>query len=157
MSEASPTLEQRAVRFGLFFALFLAIVGVILLSKTLLIAPPYAVTAYLVVFNRGSRYAEPRSIVASYLVVIATSEAFEYALGITELAVILNVTVVSLFIAFTPYSHPPALALTIFSYLVHDSLSFIAASLVVLAIVGVADVAILRSRRIQRYLGDSPS
>ena len=132
------------VPFLLFLAIFLAIVGVIVGSGTLLIAPPYAVTAYLLVFNRESRYSRPSSIAASYLVVIASSEAFEYVLGISVAALVLNVVVVSMFIAFTRYSHPPALALTIFSYLVHDSVAFVLSSLVVLLIVTVASVAIER-------------
>lgn len=134
----------RAVCFALFLAIFLAIVGVILGTGTLLIAPPFAVTAYLVVFNRSSHYSEPRAILASYLVVIATSEGFQYLLGLSTAALVLNVIVVAAFIAFTRYSHPPALALTIFSYIVHDSLSFVLSSLVVLAIVIVADVGIER-------------
>jgi hypothetical protein len=139
-----PARAATAIRYGLFLAIFLAIVAVIAVSRNLLIAPPYAVTAYLVVFNRGTKYAQPRSIAASYLVVIASSAAFEFALGITLLALVLNVVLVSMFIAFTPYSHPPALALTIFSYIVHDSLSFVLTSLVVLLIVTVADLLIER-------------
>jgi hypothetical protein len=145
--------RDTVVRFSVFFTIFLAIVGVIVVAKTLLIAPPYAVTAYLVVFNRGTRYALPRSIVASYLVVIASSEAFELVFGVTVLALFLNVTVVSLFIAFTAYSHPPALALTIFSYIVHDSLSFVLTSLVVLIIVTMADVVLERVGSIRGALG----
>lgn len=149
--------RETVLRFSVFFALFLAIVGVIVGFKTLLIAPPYAVTAYLVVFNRGTSYAQPRSIVASYLVVIASSEAFEFVFGVTLLGLVLNVTVVSLFITFTRFAHPPALALTIFSYIVHDSLSFVVSSLVVLAIVAVADVAIERSGSIRTRLSAGPS
>jgi CBS-domain-containing membrane protein len=145
------------VRFSLYFALFLAIVGVIVVFKTLLIAPPYAVTAYLVVFNRGTKYAQPRSIVASYLVVIASSEAFEFAFGVTILALVLNVTLVSLFIAFTQFSHPPALALTIFSYIVHDSFNFVLTSLIVLLIVAAADIAMQRVGPIRKLLGDELS
>lgn len=143
-------LRSTAIRFSLFFALFLVIVAIITVSGTLLIAPPYAVTAYLVVFNRGSRYAKPASIAASYLVVILTSEVFEFAFGVTVVALVVNVTVVSLFIAFTRYSHPPALALTIFSYIVHDSLDFVLTSLVVLVIVTVADLVIERAGPLER-------
>ena len=154
MQVESP-LRRTIARFAVFFALFLAIVGVIVGSKNLfLIAPPYAVTAYLVVFNRDTRYARPASIVASYLVVIASSELFEFAFGVTVAALLLNVTVVSLFITFTPLSHPPALALTIFSYIVHDSAAFVLASLVVLVIVAAADVAIVRIVSLRHALED---
>ncbi len=144
-SDRWPGSLGTAGRFVLFLAIFLAIVGVILGSGTLLIAPPYAVTAYLVVFNRDSRYSEPSSILASYLVVIVSSEALELLLGVSTLALVLNVGLVSLFIAFTRYSHPPALALTIFSYIVHDSIGFVLSSLVVLGIVIVADLVIERA------------
>jgi len=140
-----PVALSTAACYALFLVLFLAIVAVIWGSGTLLIAPPYAVTAYLVVFDRKSRYAAPSSILASYLVVIGSSELFEFFLGISLLALVLNVVLVSLFIAFTRFSHPPALALTIFSYIVHDSPVFVLSSLVVLAMVTVADTLIERT------------
>lgn len=140
------------VRFSLFFAIFLLIIGVIVVFKNLLIAPPYAVTAYLMVYNRGSRYAQPRSIVAAYLVVIASSAALEFVLGVTVLSLTLNVALVSLFISFTPFTHPPALALTIFSYLVRDSPSFVLTSLVVLLIVVVVDVVFGQVGPVRRLL-----
>lgn len=140
------------VRFSLFFAIFLIIIGVIVVFKNLLIAPPYAVTAYLMVYNRGSRYAQPRSIVAAYLVVIASSAALEFVLGVTVLSLTLNVALVSLFISFTPFTHPPALALTIFSYLVRDSPSFVLTSLVVLLIVVVVDIVFGQVGPVRRLL-----
>ncbi len=139
-----PAAPNTWVRFGLFLAIFLAIVGVIVGTGSLLIAPPFAVTAYLVAFHRENRYSVPSSIVASYLVVIASSEAFEIFLGISVLALVLNVVLVASFITFTRFTHPPALALTIFSYIVHDSLTFVLSSIVVLVIVTVADIAIER-------------
>ncbi len=145
------------IQYLVFFAIFLAIVGIILGSRSLLIAPPYAVTAYLVVFNRGSKYAQLRSVVGSYLAVIALSGVFELVLGVTVLALVLNVAAVSLFITFTPYSHPPALALTIFSYIAHDSVAFSLTSLVVLVIVAGADAAITRIPQVRRLLeGGAP-
>ena len=148
--------RSTGIRLSLFLAIFLGIVGVIVVSKTLLIAPPYAVSAYLMVFNRGAKYAQARSIAAAYGVVIASSVAFEYVLGVTILALVLNVIVVSLFISFTPFSHPPALALTIFSYIVRDSPAFVLTSVVVLIIVIAADVAIDHVGPIRRAL-DEPS
>jgi len=155
--DRAARLRGTGVRFLLFFAIFLAIVEVIVVSKTLLIAPPYAVTAYLMVFNRGTKYAQPRSIVASYLVVIASSVAIEYAFGVTVLALVLNVTVVALFIAFTEFSHPPALALTIFSYIVRDSPNFVLTSLVVLFIVVVADITMARVGPVRQLLDEGSS
>lgn len=140
-------------RFLVFVALFLSIVGVILVSRSLLIAPPYAVTAFLIVFDRDGKYAQPKSIVTSYLVVIGSSELFVLTLGITYLALVLNVIVVSALIAFTSFAHPPALALTIFSYIAHDSVVFSLTSLVVLGIVVGADLIVHRNATLSRWLG----
>ncbi len=155
--DSGSTFRATATQFLVFMAIFLAIVAVIYASKTFLIAPPYAVTAYLVVFNRGTKYAEPSSILASYLVVIGTTLAFESLFGVTLPTLVVNVTVVALFLSFTRFSHPPAIALTIFSYIVHDTVSFVLTSLVVLAIVIVADLVIRRSAGIQRLMQSGPA
>lgn len=159
---AEPVDRGTPLRFVLFLGVFLAIVGVILATGTLLpgsvlIAPPYAVTAYLMVFDRGQRYARPRNIVVSYLFVLASSEVFAVALGVTILALLLNVLTVSVFISFTPFSHPPALALTIFSYLFHDPLRFTVESLLVLLLVAAADIAFDRIRWFRERLNPPPS
>lgn len=155
MEARSPT-SLSFVRFLVFVALFLLIVGVILISRSLLIAPPYAVTAFLIVFDRDGKYAQPKSIVASYLVVVGSSELFVLALGVTYLALVLNVIVVSAFIALTRFAHPPALALTIFSYIAHDSLAFSLTSLIVLGIVVGADLLVHRNATLSRWLGLVP-
>ena len=150
--ETVVATRRSLVGFSLYLAIFLAIVGVILAFKSLLIAPPYAVSAYLIVFDRESKYARSRNIVVSYLFVIASSEAFTLVLGVTDLALVLNVLVVSVFITVTPYAHPPALALTIFSYIVHDPWSFTVTSLIVLGIVAAADALIDRTPRLRTAL-----
>ncbi|MGI0067415.1 MAG: hypothetical protein ACREB9_03210 [Thermoplasmata archaeon] len=63
---------------------------------------------------------------------MASAALFQAALGLTVLALVLNVLVVSLFVTFTPFSHPPALALTIFSFIAHDTTTFTETSLIVL-------------------------
>lgn len=150
-------LRVTAARFLLFLVLFLAIVGVIASSPgVFLIAPPYAVTAYLIVFGPRERYAQPRNIVASYLVVLGSSAAFESVLGIGLVALALNVAVVALFIAFSGFAHPPALALTIFSYIVHDPVTFTLTSLIVLLIVVGIALVFARIPAVQRVL-DEPA
>ena len=121
-------------------------------SRVFLIAPPYAVTAYLIVFNHGERYARPRSIVASYLAVLASSAVFELFLGITLFALVANVVLISAFIAFSGYAHPPALALTIFSYLVHDPITFSLTSLVILGVLIGLGAVFERIPRLARIL-----
>ena len=150
----------RLIEFTVFLAIFSAISGVMLGFKSLLLAPPYAVTVYLVVFHRGSSYARVRSIVAAYLFVIVTTEGFELTLGTTALSLVLNVIVVAAFITFTPYTHPPALALTIFSYIVgnvHDPVGFVLSSVLVLAIVAGADLVLQRWDPLARRPASGPT
>jgi hypothetical protein len=147
--------EVKLVRFGLFVAVFLAIVGVILGSKSLLIAPPFAVSAYTVVFQHSAKYSETRSIAASYVLVIASSVLLEEAFGAVLIALVVNVLLISLFITFTRFSHPPAIALTIFSYLIHDPVLFAFTSSIVLAIVVAASILFERIPATRRYL-DAP-
>ncbi len=132
-------------KYLVFVIVLLGVFEVISLTKNLLLAPPYAVSIYLTVFDHHSRFARPESIATSYAVVIASSSVFQYWLGATVLTLLLNVLLVSSFISFTPYTHPPALALTLFSYLVHDLMSFTIASIVVLAIVVVVDLILDRT------------
>ncbi|MGI0067414.1 MAG: hypothetical protein ACREB9_03205 [Thermoplasmata archaeon] len=65
MTTSAPSrFQSRAVGFSVFFLIFLAIVGLIVFSGNLLIAPPCAVTAYLIVFSRRTSYARAPSIAA---------------------------------------------------------------------------------------------
>jgi hypothetical protein len=49
----------------------------------------------------------------------------------------MNVVLVSGFVSFTRFRHPPAIALTIFSYIVHETISFFLASLLVLSTIAI--------------------
>lgn len=151
---APPLLRQDTTDFAVFLAVFLVIVGVIVYSGNLLIAPPFAVTAYLIAFAPRSRFSQPSAIAASYLVVVVSSALFQLGLGVTVIALVLNVVVVSLFITFTPFRHPPALALTIFSFIAHDPAVFTETSLLVLVIILAAAVLIERFRPARRPLSD---
>jgi hypothetical protein len=111
------------------------IIGITSFSGLLLLAPPYGVTAYLSTFMRESEFSKPESIVLSYLAVILSTEGFHFFYGYSVFALLLNVFVVSAFISFTKFKHPPAIALTIFSYIFHAAVSFVLASVVVLAMI----------------------
>jgi CBS-domain-containing membrane protein len=132
----------RFERFSLFLVVFTIMMTVIAVQKNFLLAPPYAVSAYLLIFERESRFSRPENIAVSYVFVIISSEVIHLILGIDITALMLNMLIVSAFISFTKYSHPPALALTIFSYIVHNSTDFIYTSLIVLAIIVVSDLLI---------------
>lgn len=132
------------VRFGVYLAILAAILAVFSVSRSLLIAPPYAVTAFLVVFDRGSSYSRRRNVVAAYLAVIASSVALTTTVGTVEVALVVNLVLVSAFVTFTPFAHPPALALTIFAYISHDAIGLAFGSLLVLGMVVVLDVLLTR-------------
>ncbi|MGC8495432.1 MAG: hypothetical protein ACP5SH_27290, partial [Syntrophobacteraceae bacterium] len=53
---------------------------------------------------------------------------------------------ISAFITFTDFTHPPALALTVFSYLTHDQLAFMEASLLALTVIVASSPIINRIR-----------
>jgi CBS-domain-containing membrane protein len=126
---------RRIVDFVIFLVTISLIVGITSSTGLLLLAPPYGVTAYLATFVRKSEFSKPEGIVLSYTVVILSTEVLKYFYGHSALAVLFNVFIVSAFISFTRFKHPPAIALTIFSYIIHTTISFLLASIVVLAII----------------------
>ena len=127
--------RMRWIKYMLFLGIFFSIIIITAEPGVFLLAPPYAVSAYLVIFERNTKYARPQCIASSYLLVIGSSELIHVVIGISLSALLLNVVVVSAFITFTKYSHPPALALTIFSYIVHSPISFAITSLIVLLVI----------------------
>ncbi len=127
--------RNHIVNFIVFMLTIIIIVVITSSSGLLLLAPPYAVTAYLATFVRKSKFSKPDGIIFSYIVVIVSTEILQSLLGGSVLAVLLNVFIVSAFISFTKFNHPPAIALTIFSYIIHTTISFILASIVVLSII----------------------
>ncbi len=137
-------IHARGRNYLLFLVILSFIIALIYMQKNFLLAPPYAVTAYLIVFGRGTKYADIKSVAMSYLVVVASSELIHLLVGTSLIALVANILIVSAFITFTDFSHPPAIALTIFSYIVHDTLSFSISSLLALCIVLVFDVLIKR-------------
>lgn len=127
--------STRSVDFIAFVCVSLIILFVTFHRGVFLLAPPYDVTAYLVVFEKESKFSKPTSVVFSYVMVIVTSTILHFLLGVGIISLTLNVLIVAAFIAFTRFTHPPALALTIFSYLTNDTLGFSLTSLLVLAII----------------------
>jgi len=126
---------RRIIDFVIFLVTISLIVGITSSTDLLLLAPRYGVTAYLATFVRKSEFSKPEGIVLSYTIVILTTEVLQYFYGRSALAVLLNVFIVSAFISFTRFKHPPAIALTIFSYIIHTTVSFLLASIAVLAVI----------------------
>jgi hypothetical protein len=121
------------------FAFYVITVIIIILISSFnalfLLAPPYAVTAYLIIFEHGGKFSKKKSVLFSYLFVIFSSEFIHLALGISPLYMTANVIIVSAFISFTGNNHPPAIALTIFSYIVHSTVYFALTSILVLLVI----------------------
>ncbi len=113
------------VKNYLVFLLILAVIfSLVAIRGSFILAPPYAVSAYLVVFQRNTKYSSRESLIATYAIVILSSDAFHFLLGESLIGMILNVLIVSAFVTFTNLTHPPAIALTIFSYIAGDPLDF---------------------------------
>ena len=118
-------LRPEEVKNYIFFLLILAVIfSLISIRGDYILAPPYAVSAYIVVFQRNTKYSNRKSLIATYAIVILSSDAFHFLLGESLVGMILNVLIVSAFVTFTNLTHPPAIALTIFSYLAGDPLDF---------------------------------
>ncbi len=136
------------------YFLFLAILGVIFslveLRGDYILAPPYAVSAYIIVFQRNTKYSSRSALAVTYFLVIVSSDFLHVILGNNLLGMILDVLVVSGFITFTNYSHPPAIALTIFSYLIASPLDFTISS--VLSLIALISSSILLEKYILRDL-----
>ncbi len=119
------TLRSEKVKNYVVFLLIFAVIFLLVAIKgNYILAPPYAVSAYLVVFQRNTKYSSRESLIATYALVILSSDAFHFLLGESIFGMIINVLIVSAFVTFTDLTHPPAIALTIFSYIAADPLGF---------------------------------
>ena len=132
------SIENTNRRKILNYMVFLVIIGVIFaftfFRGEYILAPPYAVSAYLIVFERKTVYSKKKSIIATYLLVILLSDLSQIIIGTGIAEMILNVVIISAFITFTKMSHPPAIALAIFSFIVSDPVEFTISSLFSLAV-----------------------
>ena len=126
---------HKAIEFIFYTITVIIIISISSINSLFLIAPPYAVTAYLIIFEHGGKYSKKKSVLVSYLFVIFSSELIHLTLGISPVYMTVNVIVVSAFISVTDYKHPPAIALTIFSYIVHSTVYFAITSIMVLLVI----------------------
>ena len=127
--------HQRVTDFLFFVVCSLVIIFATSRRGVFLLAPPYDVTAYLVLFEKNSKFSKPTSVAVSYAMVILSTLVLHSLLGNTAISLTLNVLLVAAFISATGFSHPPALALTIFSYLTADTLGFSLTSSFVLIVI----------------------
>ncbi len=86
------------------------------------------------------------SLLVTYLLVIATSDIIHILIGADLAGMVVNVLIVSAFITFTDFSHPPAIALTIFAYIAGDPLDFTVSSLLALSALMIGSIAVEKIR-----------
>ena len=145
----------------LSFLLYLTFISIIVIGSSyddlFLVAPPYAVSLYLITFESKSKFSRKKNIIFSYSFVILTTELIHVIMGIGTLPLLLNLILVSTFISFSKFSHPPALALTIFSYIEHQLTAFTIDSVVIMGVVIIAELANERIELFQNSLLDKKS
>lgn len=133
--------KEKAIEFLVYTVAILVIIAISFYDSLFLLAPPYAVSAYLMIFENQSKFSKKSYVAVSYLFVILSSKIIHLALGISTYFMALNVVIVSLFISYSKFSHSPAIALTIFSYIVHNTIFFAFTSVVVLLAIILTSIA----------------
>ncbi|MEM0156230.1 MAG: HPP family protein [Thermoplasmataceae archaeon] len=128
-----PLASDKVKNYLIFLAILSAIFSLIAIRGNYILAPPYAVSAYLIVFQRDPKYSGKKSLLVTYVLVIGTSDIIHILIGTGLVEIVVNVLIVSAFITFTDFSHPPAIALAIFSYLVGDPFDFTVSSILALS------------------------
>ena len=117
-------IPEKVKNYLIFLLILSVIFSLIAIRGDYILAPPYAVSAYLVAFQRNNKYSSRESLIATYALVIISSDALHFLFGGSLVGMIFNVLIVSAFVTFTNLTHPPAIALTIFSYIAGDPLNF---------------------------------
>lgn len=156
MSYASKTYEfiirKRIVNFLLYLGFISLIVIGASFDNLFLVAPPYAVSLYLTTFESKSKFSRKKNIIISYSFVIVTTELIHVIMGIGTIPLLVNLILVSAFISFSGYSHPPAIALTIFSYIEHQLTAFTIDSIVIMGVIIIAAIVNEKIEAIQGSL-----
>lgn len=141
----NPLTVGKVRNYSFFLIMMGAILSLTTIKGTYLLAPPFAVSAYLIVFQNGGRYAKKGSIAATYMLVVSLSGILQLLFGDVLIGMIAEMILITAFITFTNFSHPPAIALTIFSYISANLVDFAFSSFLVLAIL------LLGAHLIERY------
>ncbi|CAC12464.1 hypothetical membrane protein [Thermoplasma acidophilum] len=147
VAEDSTKDINRLMGFAYFLIIFAVIVAISLVFRVALLAPPFAVSAYLITVAHRGKYSMPESVLISYIAVILITTAFHLSIGVGPISLYLTTLAVAAIITFTKYSHPPAIALAIFSFIVHSDVIFAESSLIIVAVLVVSDILIHRTLR----------
>lgn len=120
--------------------LFLILVFALILyftnfTRGLYLAPPFAVSTYLAVYERNTRFSGSVSIISSYIFVLFVTFTVRIFISDIEIGLIVSTIIAMAFISFTRFEHPPMIALTIFSFLVPDFQAFAESTLIALVLI----------------------
>ena len=91
---------HKAIDFIFYTITVIIIISISSINSLFLIAPPYAVTAYLIIFEHGGKYSKKKSVFVSYLFVIFSSELIHLMLGISP--VYMTLLVIFVFVLIGP-------------------------------------------------------
>ena len=94
----------------------------------------------MIIVESKSKFSNKKNIIFSYSFVILTTEVIHVIIGIGTISLLINLILVSIFISFSKFSHPPAIALTIFSYIEHQLTAFTIDSIVIMGVVIIAEL-----------------
>ena len=123
----------------LSFLMLILVFGLILyltnFTRGLYLAPPFAVSSYLAVYERNTKFSNSVSIISSYLFVLFVTMIVRIFISDIEAGLIVSTLLAMAFISFTRFEHPPMIALTIFSFLVPNFQAFAESTFIALALI----------------------
>ena len=123
----------------LSFLMLIIVFGLILyltnFTRGLYLAPPFAVSSYLAVYERNTKFSNSVSIISSYLFVLFVTLIVRVFISDIEIGLIVSTLLAMAFISFTRFEHPPMIALTIFSFLVPNFQAFAESTFIALALI----------------------
>ena len=123
----------------LSFLMLILVFGLILyltnFTRGLYLAPPFAVSSYLAVYERNTKFSNSVSIISSYLFVLFVTMIVRIFISDIEIGLIVSTLLAMAFISFTRFEHPPMIALTIFSFIVPNFQAFAESTFIALALI----------------------
>ena len=127
--------RSRVFSFLILIIVFALILFLTNFTRGLYLAPPFAVSSYLAVYERNTKFSSSISIISSYLFVLFVTLILRVFISDIEVALIVSTLLAMAFISFTRFEHPPMLALTIFSFLVPNFQAFAESTFIALALI----------------------
>ena len=127
--------RSRVFSFLMLILVFALILYLTNFTRGLYLAPPFAVSSYLAVYERNTKFSNSVSIISSYLFVLFVTMIVRVFISDIETGLIVSTLLAIAFISFTKFEHPPMIALTIFSFLVPNFQAFAESTFIALALI----------------------